>query len=350
MSATDPRTPRAASSLRMSAEERLRRRNEFDASLVLGARTFNLATGRDAHLRSREATKRAFLDETGALRADLTTPRACPMCGAGDADELFVKDGFPHVKCRQCTMIYVSPIVAQERLRSQYEGESSYTQVLTSGPQALLDRKRFEYSLDLLAEYLSEPGALLDVGCGPGTFLAVARERGWGVQGVEFNARCVQMLRDAGIPIIDVPLEEARLEPHSYRCVVLWDVLEHIAAPRAFLAMLRGLMAPDAILMIEVPQIGSLVSRVLHEKSATFAGDSHVNFFTAPTLTALLEGEGFELLELETFITELGTINNYLAFQDPYFGGAATQLEVLTPEAIHANLLGSRLFALARPR
>jgi hypothetical protein len=102
--------------------------------------------------------------------------------------------------------------------------------------------------------------------------------------------------------------------------------------------------------MIEVPQIGSLVSRLLHEKSATFSGDQHINFFTAPTLKRLLESEKFAVLELETLITELGTINNYLSFQDPYFGGASNQIECLTPEFIHEHLMGSRLFTLATAR
>jgi Zn ribbon nucleic-acid-binding protein len=178
----------------MTPAERLRRRNEFDASLVFGARAFNLATGRDAHLSRREAAKGTYLDAgTGRLRPDLTTPRACPLCGADDPQALFEKDGFPHLRCGSCSMIYVSPIVAQQRLRSQYQGESSYTQVLTTEPQIAMDRKRFEYALDLLGEHIEAPGPLLDVGCGPGTFLGVARERGWPVQGVEFAASCCGM-------------------------------------------------------------------------------------------------------------------------------------------------------------
>jgi 2-polyprenyl-3-methyl-5-hydroxy-6-metoxy-1,4-benzoquinol methylase len=336
------------SSPRLSADDRLRRRNEFDGSLVVGSRAFNLSTGRDTHMRARENAKAQFLDAQGSLREDITTHRACPVCAARETETIFVKDGFPHLRCASCTVIYVSPVVAQERLRSHHQGETSYTKVLTSGANALLDRKRFEYALDLLAEHLPTSGKLLDVGCGPGTFLAVARERGWQVSGVEFNASCVAMLREAGIEIIDKPLEDASLVKGSYACVALWDVLEHITDPRPFLATLRGLLSPGGMLLVEVPQIGSLVSRLLHATSNTFAGDTHINFFTAVTMRRLLEDAGFSVLELETFITELGTINNYLSYEDPYFGQAPPLLGCLTPEFIHENLLGSRLFVLAR--
>jgi SAM-dependent methyltransferase len=334
---------------RMSGAERLRRKNAFDGSLVMGARKFNLATGRDSHLRAREAIKQEYLDPaTGSLRAELVSARACPLCSATESVNVFVKDGFPHVRCTACSMVYVNPVVAQERLRANYEGETTYTKVLTSGPNIALDRKRFEYALDVLAEHLPTAGKLLDVGCGPGTFLGVARERGWEVVGVEFNARCVTMLREAGIEVIDMPLEDARLPPESHACIALWDVLEHITEPRPFLATLRGLLPAGGMLMVEVPQLGSLVSRLLHERSNTFAGDSHINFFTAATLSKLLEDQGFDLLELETLITELGAIHNYLSFEDPYFGAASAAIDCITPEFIHEHLMGSRLFAIAR--
>jgi hypothetical protein len=64
----------------------------------------------------------------------------------------------------------------------------------------------------------------------------------------------------------------------------------------------------------------------------------------------LLEGCGFEILELETILTELGSINNYLDFQDPYLGEAGPFFPDLTPEVIHDKLWGSRLLALARKR
>jgi SAM-dependent methyltransferase len=334
---------------RMTAAERLRRKNEFDGSLVMGARKFNLATGRDAHLRAREVIKAAYLDPgTGKLREELVSRRSCPLCGATDSETVFVKDGFPHVRCAACTMVYVTPVVEQERLHAHYEGETTYTKVLTSGPNIELDRRRFEYALDVLGEHMQVPRKLLDVGCGPGTFLGVARERGWDVAGVEFNARCVTMLRDAGIEVIDRPLEQASLPPESYACIALWDVLEHITEPRPFLATLHRLLPAGGMLMVEVPQFGSLVSRLLHERSNTFAGDSHINFFTATTLRGLLEQQGFELVELETLITELGAIHNYLSFEDPYFGAAAPMIDCITPEFIHQNLMGSRLFAIAR--
>lgn len=332
----------------MTPEERLRRKNEFDASLTIGSRQFNLVTGRDSHLQRRRAYADQLIDPaTHLLKAELGITRSCPVCGAEAAREIFVKHGFSHGRCGDCSAIYVNPILNHERLHAFYLDETSYTQVLVNETQRSLDEKRFAYCLEVLDQLVRAPGRLLDVGCGPGTFLTVARARGWTVQGVEFNKACIALLAAAGIDVIDVPIERAPLEPESYQCVALWDVLEHIASPADFLASIHRLLSPDGILMIEVPHVDSLVSRVLHEKSATFAGDVHINFFGVATLTRLLERCGFVVKEAETLLTELGAINNHLNFEDPYFGNASFLLDAVTPKYIHDHLLGARLFVLA---
>jgi hypothetical protein len=64
-------------------------------------------------------------------------------------------------------------------------------------------------------------------------------------------------------------------------------------------------------------------------------------------LEALLNKTGLAGLEMETVVTELGTINNHLAFEDAYAGSAAPLSSSLTPALIHQNLWGSRLLAVA---
>ena len=52
----------------MDFNERVRRRNEFDASIVYGTREFNILTGRDKHLSHRKNHDDDWLnDETGMI-------------------------------------------------------------------------------------------------------------------------------------------------------------------------------------------------------------------------------------------------------------------------------------------
>ncbi len=246
-------------------------------------------------------------------------------------------------------MIYVAPVLREERLHSHYLGEDSYTKVLMNAVQMEMDRRKFNYGLELIESFAPNKGRLLDVGCGPGVFLEVARERGWRVEGLEFNSWCVERVRGLGIPVFDSPLEQADLSPGAYQCVTLWTVLEHIVEPRSFLQSIRRLLAPDGVFLVLVPNVDSLAVRILHEKAVTFAGDSHVNHFSPATLGRLLESSEFAVVDCETLLTEIGTINNYLSFEDPYFGDAQRVLDVVTPEYLHRNRLGYLLQVIAQP-
>ena len=331
-----------------TAAERLEAKNSFDGSLVFGTQTFNKRTGRDRHLEHRQRNDYFFVDpSTQQLRPEMTSPRSCPSCGGRKYQEIFVKEGFPHLQCEDCHMVYVAPILNEEALLKLYEEEESWTEVLFSQEQMELDKKKFQYGLELIEVY-RESGDILDVGCGPGFFLEAARNSGWQVSGIEMNEQCVARLREQGILIHTQPLEEADLTAASCDCVSMWEVLEHLREPRVALTHIHRILRPGGLLLICVPNFGSLVNRILHEKAGTFGGQSHLNFFTDHTLTRMQEAVGFEVAETETIITEFGTINNYLSFEHPYLGSSETVVPNLTPQQIHEYMLGSRLLTLAR--
>ena len=287
---------------------------------------------------------------TGYVQKDLIRDRSCPVCGSSGHREVFVKKGFPHVICDSCGMFYVNRILREDILNKFYTDEKSWNNILLTELQLDLDGKKFAYGLDLIEELCGEPGPVLDVGCGPGIFLEAARERGWKVSGIEFNEGCCERLSSLSIECFrhPIPSEENGLKDDYFQAVTAWDVLEHIAEPNLFLSHINQKMRPGGILLILVPNINGLALRLLREKSITFAGEAHLNFFNLDTLTRLLEHTGFKVEHGETLLTEIGSINNYLNYEDPYSGPGETVMDFLTPELIHKNMLGSRLLVLSR--
>ncbi|MDR2612029.1 MAG: class I SAM-dependent methyltransferase [Deltaproteobacteria bacterium] len=329
---------------------RLERKNAFDGALVYGTAKFNRETGRD---RSPRAPFQVFLDpETGLIRADLVRARSCPVCGEAPGPGLFIKDGFRHVRCPVCGLIYVSLILREDVMIRYWREELAWMSVLNSGPQEELDRLKFAYGLEAAGAFLggAVPGELLDMGAGNGTFVRTAAAMGWRTTALEINTESAESMLNEGFQVIVKPLELSDLPRGAFNLITFWEVLEHLAEPRQVLARIAPLFASGGLLLILVPNAGSLVTRILHEKSNTFGGHSHLNHFTAPSLARLLDSLGYEILEMETLLTELGAINNHLDFQDPYLGEAPTFIHHLTPEFIHDRLWGSRLFVLARRR
>lgn len=327
---------------------------EHEAGLVMGAARFHAETGRLARwdVIGQEITQ--YEDPTtGLIRKELQQPRHCPGCDQKDALTLFVKGGFPHVRCQGCQLVYVAPILCDDLLDSEY-GHSRYADswidVLLSEHQVAFDRPKFQHGIDLLGRF-TNVGRVLDIGCATGHFLEVAKASGWDIQGVELTDRAVDLCRQKGIPVLQKKLAEDLFPRGHFQAVTFWDVLEHIPDPRCMLGMLHSLMADDGALLILVPNVASLAARVLRERCNMFAGYAHINLFSPETLTGLLERTGFVVRHLETIISEIGVLNNFLDYQDPYRGSAPPSdrlLGWLTEKEIHDRQMGYKILAVAQ--
>ena len=148
----------------MTPEERLRRKNEFDGNLTIGVRQFNLTTGRATYQERRASEKAQFVNSgTGLLQEELGVARPCPACSVDEGRLVFVKDGFCYHKCGTCGMLYTNPVLKEERLHSAYLEEDIWTQILCNETQQSLDRKKFQYGLDLIEEYQPQKGRLCNI-------------------------------------------------------------------------------------------------------------------------------------------------------------------------------------------
>ena len=336
----------------MDFKERVRRRNEFDASLVYGTKKFNMLTGRDKHVDYRSHNDDHWLDPaTGIIRETYSSARPCPLCAAGAHETLFVKSGFPHVKCSSCGLVYVTPILNEAEYAKLWSAEDSWENVLESAPQIKMQTLEARYSLDIAGLYLEggAPGKrICDVGCGPGTLLQEAKRGGYEVFGIEPNSRCHRFLAEKNIAFAGdfFPLKEPLGK--VFDAVFLLNTLEHLRDPAFVVKEIKQTLKPGGLIYVSVPNIDALVNRVMHAGAGVFGGHSHLQFFNGSTLASLLSGAGFEVLEYETIITELGVIKNYLSFQDPYFGDTGEHFDFLTPELIYSNHFARNVNMVAR--
>jgi len=54
----------------------------------------------------------------------------------------------------------------------------------------------FQMQLDFVERYLPDRGQLFDIGCGTGTYLNQARERGWQVKGLDVVEKAIKIARE----------------------------------------------------------------------------------------------------------------------------------------------------------
>jgi SAM-dependent methyltransferase len=286
--------------------------------------SLNRETGRDRYFAAKERELDQLLDpDTGLVSDRVARLIACPLCGAEHHTRLFVKRGYPIVRCDVCTLVFANPQVDEERILAEYlapdeSANDLWVDVLTSPRQLELDRAKFGEILDELEPYRGE-GRLLDVGTAIGLFLDLARQRGWSGIGTEFGARALAYARDElGLEVYDRPLAELGLEPASFDVVTLNSVLEHVNHPLELLAEVGEVLRPGGALYLIVPNVDSLACRVLHERAATFDGRNHLIYFSPATLRDALARSGFEVVETHTRVSSLDPVLEWLAYREPY--------------------------------
>lgn len=333
----------------MDFAERVRRKKEFDASLMYGTREFNLRTKRFDYKTMREKNDNNWLEEnTDHLKPDCVEDRLCPLCGGSGGELLFVKSGFPHLRC-ECGLVYVNKILTKEESEKFYCLQSCWGQVLETMEQQKMNEMEAKYVLDVVESYeKSSALAICDIGCGPGRLLEEARKRGHSVFGIEPEATSQKVLREKNIDFFAGFFPLPQDLGKKFDVIFLLNTLEHMREPLDVIRGLKKYLNERGRVFISVPNLDALVNRILHEKAGVFGGHSHIQFFNVATLSKLLENSGFRVLESETVITEIGTINNYLSYTDPYYGDSKENFQsFISPEIIYANNMGRNVNVLA---
>lgn len=96
---------------------------------------------------------------------------------------------------------------------------------------------------------------VLDVGCGAGSFLDMAREAGCQTYGLEFNQSAVLKARSKGHWISGELLENLPPEfcPQGFDLITLFQVLEHVADPIGIINNAAKRLTPGGYLSLAVP-------------------------------------------------------------------------------------------------
>ena len=249
--------------------------------------------------------------------AEIDQAWKCPVCGRTEASEMYrvpvggseagvdpeafrpSSERFGHapgtvVRCRSCGHGSLLHELSDTAISAAYANASDPVSVREEPGQVETARR----ALRRIERHL-EPGSLCDIGCWTGSFLVAARERGWHAVGVEPSVWASARGRERGVDIRTGELSDAHLASHSYRLVVVADVLEHLHDPGVLLAAIRDLLERGGAVYVTVPDAGSLLARLLGRRWWSVL-PMHLQYFTRESLSRLVRQAGFDVVELRT--------------------------------------------------
>jgi 2-polyprenyl-3-methyl-5-hydroxy-6-metoxy-1,4-benzoquinol methylase len=286
----------------------------------------------------------------------------CPVCKSPEARLRYRITHFRVYDCRGCELVYLWPRLTPEQVREMFsrlytEGEGSVPALRSCYGFTYGDDpgnplvQWYEGWLDALEAH-RRGGRLLDIGCGTGLFLAVARRRGWEPFGVDDCAEATAHARQAfGLEVWDGDFRDFAAG-ERFDAITMWDIIEHAREPVELLSAAREVLAPGGVIGISTPNqrsILDLVAGAMYRLSGgrvtapleKFYIEQHFLYFTPETLAAACDRAGLEIVHCERQNTDLRRLTL----------GGPTRLMLRGLLGL-ARLTGleNRIFAIARAR
>lgn len=227
--------------------------------------------------------------------------KTCIVCHSKIFDKLFDVDEFEIIKCGSCGLVKTKD--GQKSSYDKYHGDEAYRVFETHFRN--IYQKRANMILKFLAKRQStpdqkkEPRRVLDIGASTGTMLAIFKDAGWGVWGVE-PSRSGKTAIEKDIKILRTTFEKARLPKDYFDVVILNHTLEHLINPVTVLKKARTVLKKRGIVFVDVPNFGSLSARILGKRWPFILPAEHIFHFTPVTLQKVFRKAGFKTVRWQT--------------------------------------------------
>lgn len=277
---------------------------------------------------------------TGLFDEQYVELRDCPACASNNKLFLFHKEGGSYVKCNNCEMVYLNPVFKDQCLEEYYRSNHQVQGEIVENDSEFYS-KLYSKGLNAIEQHIAK-GAILDMGCSTGVFLDLARVSGWQTYGVELNEQEARHCAAKGHVVHNRLLEEVNFG-HKFNAITLWDVFEHLKNGEEYFNKLKTLLNPGGVIFLQIPSADALAAKMLQEKCNMYDGLEHVNLYSHNGMKILADKCGLRLLSVETVISEIGVMNNYLSYESPYFGNTSNKSDIaglIDETALHEKLLG----------
>jgi len=233
------------------------------------------------------------------------------------------------------------------RLKTDYLNKTygyRFPGALPGGNLLVRMRRRARLRIDYDIRHLPAPRApgakLLDVGCGNGHFLVVARALGYQAIGIDPDPKAVAAGKQNGLDIRPGLLPNSDFASAEFEQITLNHVFEHLHWPRQALDQALDLLVPGGRLWMSQPNLDALGLQKFGPNWRGLEAPRHLSLYGFDSLSRILHEAGFvdiRLLQAEEpaefyFRQSMLMSRN----QDPY---SPAELE---PEVIEAAAAANR--------
>lgn len=169
------------------------------------------------------------------------------------------------------------------------------------GILAALLKPGIKNRIDAEMRYLPKPrkhGKLLDFGCGNGSFLQLARDAGWIVQGLDFDAKAVDVAIQKKLDVRVGGLDALADMNQEFDVITLSHIIEHVHDPRKLLELCYQRLKSAGCVWVETPNLNAYGHEMFGENWRDLDPPRHLTLFSFESLILLLQATGFTKIKV----------------------------------------------------
>ena len=230
----------------------------------------------------------------------------CYFCGVMSSEKVIYFDGILRiVKCRTCGLMYQNPGPSESTLHRCSYSEDYFTNYM----RVFEKQRKYFFERYKLLFRAHRDAKVLDIGCGTGSFLSVARECGMDAYGVEVSQWAAQIARQkVGGAVITGTLADAMFGDGMFDIIHMSHLLEHCEDPGKILLEAGRVLKRGGILLIEVPNerhfrtrlyiVNALRKIFLQINEPIRPYPEHLFLYTKKTLRRIILQSGLEVVSI----------------------------------------------------
>lgn len=142
-------------------------------------------------------------------------------------------------------------------------------------------------------------GVLVDIGCGNGNIICIAKELGWETWGIDPDPKAVEVAKSTGAKVFQSNLPDTGLPSDYFDVVILNHVIEHLHDPIASLKEIYRILKPGGMIWVATPNLKSEGLRRFHSNWLHLDSPRHLVLFTPESLKLSCIKAGFSDVSLK---------------------------------------------------
>lgn len=242
-------------------------------------------------------------EASSQLKTSPSNVGCCPSCGHEQAENfLRASDRFhgrPQVyqlvRCPSCSLVWLENPPSPEEMGYHYGPD--YDRAIAGAGE---DPEHWRGRRDTLLRY-QPGGAILDLGCSSGGFLAALKSPSWKLYGIEMSDAVARKAEaKCGAQVFVGDILDAPFAPGSFDAITCFHVFEHLYQPREVLAKVAEWLKPGGVFYTMMPNIDSAGGHIFGSYWYALELPRHLYHFSPASLRKMAASVGLEEVSLTT--------------------------------------------------